>query len=100
MKSVFQNPLLKDQYVYAMKIDKDTNYVNKLINEQLQENVANLKKNISLYQENSVKKIEETYDNIIKYLQTMKNSHLELIEKFKNKILSNILMMQSYYMEL
>ena len=95
--SVFQNPLLKDQYVYAMKIDKDTNYVNKLINEQLQENVANLKKNISLYQENSVKKIEETYDNIIKYLQTMKNSHLELIEKFKNKILSNILMMQSYY---
>lgn len=96
-ESICQNPLLKDNYVYTTKIDKDINNVSKLINEQLQEKVQNLKKNISSYEEITTKKIEENYSSIINYLNKMKKTQLETLDKFKNRLLTNILMMQDYY---
>jgi DNA-binding ferritin-like protein (Dps family) len=57
----------------------------------------NLKNNIEGGHENTIEKITDNYTIIKQYLSEYSMFKVEMLDKFKEKILSNILQMQQFY---
>ena len=97
---ILENKDLKDNYKYAIEMDKKVLEINDFINGKLQENFFILKTDLLNVQDSSILSIDKNYKEINEGLKNFYESHKKYIEDFGSKILENFINLQNYSTEL
>jgi hypothetical protein len=82
---------IKENYKYAVELDKKILDVNDFVNGQLQENIIELKNNLLNIQDSCSISIDNFNNQINEQLNKYCRSHKNYIETFGNKMLENFI---------
>ena len=91
---------IKENYKYAIELDKKILDVNDFVNGQLQENIIALKNNLLNIQDNCSISIDNFNSQINTQLDKYYESHKNYIEIFGSKMLENFINLQDYCTDL
>jgi serine/threonine protein kinase len=91
------NSKLQETWNFINKLDTEINQISHIITNEIMDKTLNLKNNIEGGHENTIEKITDNYTIIKQYLSEYSMFKVEMLDKFKEKILSNILQMQQFY---
>jgi hypothetical protein len=91
------NSSLKEIHDYIHILDDKLTQMNNLITDDLMDRTIYLKNTVEGAEENSIKRLSENFTLIKELLSEHSMQKIEILDKFKEKILSNILQMQQYY---
>jgi hypothetical protein len=91
------NSSLKEVHDYINVLDNKLTQMNNLITDDLMDRTIYLKNTVEGGEENTIKRLSENYTSIKELLSEHSMLKIEILDKFKEKILSNILQMQQYY---
>ena len=88
---------LENTYKFIHKLDDTLTKMNSLITDDLMEKTINIKRNVEGLHDNTIKKLTDNYTSVREILSEISVFKIEVMDKCKDKILSNILSMQQYY---
>ena len=91
---------IKENYKYAIELDKKILDVNDFVNGQLQENIIELKNNLLNIQDSCSISIDNFNNQINEQLNKYYQSHKNYIETFGSKMLENFINLQNYCSDL
>ena len=91
---------IKENYKYAVELDKKILDVNDFVNGQLQENIIELKNNLLNIQDSCSISIDNFNNQINEQLNKYCRSHKNYIETFGSKMLENCINLQNYCSDL
>ena len=94
---ILSNSSLKEIHDYIHILDDKLTQMNNLITDDLMDRTIYLKNTVEGAEENSIKRLSENFTLIKELLSEHSMQKIEILDKFKEKILSNILQMQQYY---
>ena len=98
-KEAFQttNTQLREIHDYIHKLDNTLTRMNNLITDDLMDRTIYLKNQVEGGEEQCIKKLSENYTAIKETLSEHSMLKIEILDKLKDRILTNILQMQQYY---
>jgi hypothetical protein len=91
------NESLKDMHNFVTKLDTNLTEINRIITDDLMDRTIFLKNTIEDGHENSVKRISENYTQIKEQMSENSMLKIEILDKLRERIISNIQQMQQYY---
>jgi hypothetical protein len=91
------NKELQETHEFIYELDQKLIDINSLIINDLMDKSSHLKNTAEGGHDNSIKRLSENYTLIKEHLSEISMFKVEVLDKIKEKILSNILQMQQYY---
>jgi len=96
-KLIASNKALSDARDFVMKVEKSMSAVNKKITDELLDKANHLKRHSESVHKNTQKELGENYSIITTELRELFSKKNEIIDKFYNKLIVDVIGVQQFY---